>query len=250
MAESNVPVLEVRDLKKHFPIRKGLLRRHVGNVYAVDGISFTIGVGETLGLVGESGCGKTTAGRTVLRLTEPTSGSIEVGGTEITGLSKADLRPYRRQMQIIFQDPFSSLNPRMSVGQIIEEGLIVNKLGENKGDRLERVQQAAIPEGSRDLDRLGVSAALWVGTPGGPESVAFHAATAGESITIDRPDQIPDVIPDPRPRVWFLEHDGDPVVRFRPKLLLNRPAWLPTDGTRGRNVPEAMTWKVNRSERG
>ena len=102
MANPSAPVLSVRDLKKHFPVKKGLLRRTVGQVYAVDGISFSIGVGETLGLVGESGCGKTTAGRAVLRLTEPTSGTIEVGGTDITHLSKGDLRPYRRQMQIIF----------------------------------------------------------------------------------------------------------------------------------------------------
>ncbi|MDP1960784.1 MAG: ATP-binding cassette domain-containing protein, partial [Reyranella sp.] len=139
MAESNVPVLEVRDLKKHFPVKKGLLRRTVGQVYAVDGISFTIGVGETLGLVGESGCGKTTAGRTVLRLTEPTSGSIEIGGTEITGLSKSELRPYRRQMQIIFQDPFSSLNPRMYAGDIVGEPLLVHGVS----SRRERAEQVA-----------------------------------------------------------------------------------------------------------
>lgn len=104
-----------------------------------------------------------------------------------------------------------------------------------------RVQQAAIPEGPRDLDRLGVSGALWVGTPGGPESRAFHAATAGESLTIDRPAQIPDPVPTPRPRVWFLEHDGDPVVRFEPTVAYRRPAWL-ADSPRGRNVPEGMMW--------
>ena len=104
-----------------------------------------------------------------------------------------------------------------------------------------RVQQAAIPGGSRDLDRLGISAALWVGTPGGPESVAFHAATAGESITVDRPEQIPDPVPSPRPRVWFLEHDGDPVVRFEPTVAYRRPAWLAAR-PRGRNVPEGMLW--------
>ena len=127
-----MPVLEVNDLKKHFPVKKGVLRRTVGQVYAVDGISFAIGVGETLGLVGESGCGKTTAGRAVLRLIEPTAGSIEVGGTDITHLSKSELRPYRRQMQIIFQDPFSSLNPRMTAGDIVGEPLLVHGVANRK----------------------------------------------------------------------------------------------------------------------
>ena len=133
-----MPVLEVTNLKKHFPV-KGVLRRTVGQVYAVDGISFAIGVGETLGLVGESGCGKTTAGRAVLRLIEPTSGSIEVDGTDITHLSKSDLRPYRRQMQIIFQDPFSSLNPRMTAGDIVGEPLLVHGVANTR----ERADQVA-----------------------------------------------------------------------------------------------------------
>jgi oligopeptide/dipeptide ABC transporter ATP-binding protein len=132
------PVLEVRDLKKHFPVRKGLLRRTVGQVYAVDGINFAIAEGETLGLVGESGCGKTTAGRAVLRLTEPTSGAIEVNGHDITRLSKAEMRPYRRQMQIVFQDPFSSLNPRMVAGDIVGEPLSVHGVAQGK-DLQERV---------------------------------------------------------------------------------------------------------------
>jgi len=137
-AGANQPVLAIKDLKKHFPVRKGVLRRTVGQVYAVDGISFTIGVGETLGLVGESGCGKTTAGRAVLRLIEPTSGSIEVGGTDITHLSKSELRPYRKQMQIIFQDPFSSLNPRMTAGDIVGEPLLVHGVA-NRKERAEQV---------------------------------------------------------------------------------------------------------------
>jgi oligopeptide/dipeptide ABC transporter ATP-binding protein len=137
-AGANQPVLEIRNLKKHFPVKKGVLRRTVGQVYAVDGISFAIGVGETLGLVGESGCGKTTAGRAVLRLIEPTSGSIEVGGTDITHLSKSELRPYRRQMQIIFQDPFSSLNPRMTAGDIVGEPLLVHGVA-NRKERAEQV---------------------------------------------------------------------------------------------------------------
>jgi oligopeptide/dipeptide ABC transporter ATP-binding protein len=120
------PVLEVRDLKKHFPIRKGLLQRASGTVFAVDGVTFTISGGETLGLVGETGCGKTTVGRTVLRLIEPTSGTINIDGADITHLGKTDLRPYRRQMQIIFQDPFSSLDPRMSAGDIVAEPLRVH----------------------------------------------------------------------------------------------------------------------------
>ncbi|HEY9445539.1 MAG TPA: dipeptide ABC transporter ATP-binding protein [Burkholderiales bacterium] len=118
--------LEVRDLKKHFPIRRGLLQRAAGTVFAVDGVSFSIRPGETLALVGESGCGKSTVGRTVLRLIEPTAGTIAIGGNEITHLDKAALRPYRRQMQIIFQDPFSSLDPRMSAGDIVGEPLRVH----------------------------------------------------------------------------------------------------------------------------
>ncbi|MGD5472390.1 ATP-binding cassette domain-containing protein, partial [Xanthomonas citri pv. citri] len=106
-------LLEVTDLTKHYPVRAGVLRRQVGTVHAVDGVSFSVGVGETLGLVGESGCGKSTVARSVLRLVEPTSGQIRLDGEDITHLSKTALRPHRRSMQIVFQDPFASLNPRM-----------------------------------------------------------------------------------------------------------------------------------------
>jgi oligopeptide/dipeptide ABC transporter ATP-binding protein len=138
MVSANPPVIEVKDLKKHFAVKKGLLRRTVGQVYAVDGVTFTVRAGETLGLVGESGCGKTTAGRAAMRLVEPTSGSIKVEGKEIIGLSKAELRPYRRQMQIIFQDPFSSLNPRMTAGDIVGEPLLVHGVA-NAKERQEQV---------------------------------------------------------------------------------------------------------------
>ena len=132
------PLLEVKDLVKHYAVRGGVLRRQVGTVHAVDGVSFSVGVGETLGLVGESGCGKSTVARTVLRLVEPTSGSIKLNGTDITPLSKSELRPVRRSMQIVFQDPFASLNPRMTAGDIVGEPLGVHGLasGEERQARV------------------------------------------------------------------------------------------------------------------
>jgi oligopeptide/dipeptide ABC transporter ATP-binding protein len=132
MAELQAPVLEVSGLKKHFPLKKGLLGRTVGHVYAVDGVSFSVNEGETLGLVGESGCGKSTVARAVLRLVEPTAGTITLGGTDITHLGKAEMRPHRRQMQIVFQDPFASLDPRMSAGDIVGEPLQVHRIAKGK----------------------------------------------------------------------------------------------------------------------
>ncbi len=123
------PLLRVTDMKVHFPIRGGLLSRTVGYVHAVDGVSFDILPGETMGLVGESGCGKTTTGRAVLRLVEPTAGSVEFEGTNLLKLNRGQMRAMRREMQIIFQDPFGSLNPRMSVGEIIMEPLAIHKMG-------------------------------------------------------------------------------------------------------------------------
>lgn len=117
------PILEVKDLKKYFPIRGGILSRIIGQVLAVDGVSFSIHGGETLGLVGESGCGKTTVGKTVLKLIEPTAGEIRLKSKDITQLSGSELRSARREMQMIFQDPYSSLNPRMSAGEIVGEPL-------------------------------------------------------------------------------------------------------------------------------
>jgi peptide/nickel transport system ATP-binding protein len=122
------PLLEVDDLQVWFPIKSGLVvDRHVGDVRAVDGVSFSIARGETLGLVGESGCGKTTVGRAVLRLYKPTGGRIVFSGKDITGLGEGALRPLRRQMQMVFQDPFASLNPRHSIGRIVGEPLRVHE---------------------------------------------------------------------------------------------------------------------------
>ncbi len=132
------PLLEVIDLVKHYAVRGGILRRQIGTVHAVDGVSFSLGAGETLGLVGESGCGKSTVARTVLRLVEPTSGAIKLDGEDIAPLSKAALRPHRRSMQIVFQDPFASLNPRMTAGDIVGEPLSVHGLatGAKKQERV------------------------------------------------------------------------------------------------------------------
>jgi oligopeptide transport system ATP-binding protein len=142
------PLLEVTDLVKHFPIKSGILvEREVARVRAVDGVSLTLNEGETLGLVGESGCGKSTLCRAILQLTKPTSGSVRFAGEELVGRSRRDLRPLRRQMQMIFQDPFASLNPRKRVGQIVGDPLELHGLG--SGAEVKRQVQEL-------LDRVGL----------------------------------------------------------------------------------------------
>ncbi|MEO8563915.1 MAG: oligopeptide/dipeptide ABC transporter ATP-binding protein [bacterium] len=124
------PLLSVRDLTKYFPIRKGVFGRAAGQVRAVDGVSFDVAAAETLAIVGESGCGKSTTGRAILRLIEPTSGGVTFDGQDVLALGSAELRKLRRRMQIVFQDPFSSLNPRMSIGAIVREGLTIHRIAE------------------------------------------------------------------------------------------------------------------------
>jgi oligopeptide transport system ATP-binding protein len=143
------PLLRVTDLVKHFPIKSGLLSRATERVHAVDGVSFEIAAGETMGLVGESGCGKSTTGRCILRLIEPTSGEVWFDGKNVTALSGSALRALCRDMQIIFQDPYASLDPRMTVGAIIGEALIIHKLAKNRHEFEERVVEL--------LERVGLS---------------------------------------------------------------------------------------------
>jgi oligopeptide/dipeptide ABC transporter ATP-binding protein len=170
---ATTPLLEVSDLKKHYPMRKGLFSQTVGNVLAVDGISFTIHSGETLGLVGESGCGKSTAGKAILKLIDPTSGMVKVRGQRIDQLSRAEMRPYRRELQVVFQDPYSSLNPRMNVGDIVGEPLRnygiaggaelarrVAQLFEKVGLRGEAMQRYPHEFSGGQRQRIGIARAL------------------------------------------------------------------------------------------
>jgi peptide/nickel transport system ATP-binding protein len=141
-------LLEVRNLQKYYPVRRGILSRVVANVKAVDGVSFEIKHGETLGLVGESGCGKTTVGRTILRLIEPTGGEVIFDGAPVFEQSGEQLRKIRKQMQIIFQDPYGSLNPRMTVGSIVMEGMLAHEMYPRE-ERPERAQKI--------LERVGLA---------------------------------------------------------------------------------------------
>ncbi len=168
-------LLEIRNLKKHFPVGDGMFSRHKGVVKAVDGVNLTVNEGETLGLVGESGCGKSTLGRALLRLIEPTSGEVIFHGKNLLTLSQRELRDMRREMQIIFQDPYASLNPRMRVGDIVGEGLEIHKLAKGKAKRdrvMELLHQVGLREDHYDRyphefsggqrQRIGIARALAV----------------------------------------------------------------------------------------
>ena len=166
-------ILSVRDVKKYFDVREGLLAKKVGNVYAVDGVSFDIARGETLGLVGESGCGKSTVGRLVLRLLDLTAGEVHLKGVNISGLSRSEILPHRREMQMVFQDPYSSLNPKLSAGYLVSEPLKnfkqgssaeinqrVQMLFERVGFKREAMERYPHEFSGGQRQRLGIARAL------------------------------------------------------------------------------------------
>ena len=150
MSQTQKHLVEVRNLKTHFPIKAGLLSRTVGQVKAVDGVSFTIEAGKTLGLVGESGCGKTTVGRTLIRLIQPTEGSFTFDGDDVFSLSARAMEEFRQETQMMFQDPYGSLNPRMTVGMVIGEAMLVHRVGSKK-QRRDRVAEL--------MEKVGLSPA-------------------------------------------------------------------------------------------
>jgi len=192
-AEGAVPLLAVRDLSKVFPIRRGIFGGTAGQVHAVDGVSFEIAAGETLGLVGESGCGKSTAGRLLLRLIEPSGGQVRFHGAEITGLDAGAMLPVRRRMQMIHQDPYASLNPRMQAGEIVGEPLVIHGMGD-KAARHARVAQLFERVGLRpdqqhsyahefsggQRQRLGIARALALG----PELIVCDEPVSALDVSI------------------------------------------------------------------
>jgi oligopeptide/dipeptide ABC transporter ATP-binding protein len=142
-------LLEVNNLKIHFPVYGGVLKRKIGNIFAVDGVSFAIGAGETVGLVGESGCGKTTVGRGVIALYRPTDGEVIFKGKKVSDLSKKEIRPIRKTMQMIFQDPFESLNSRHTIGEILEEPFVIHGIG-TASERKQRVNDLLLRVGMQE----------------------------------------------------------------------------------------------------
>jgi peptide/nickel transport system ATP-binding protein len=217
-------LLEVNHLKKYFPIHGGLLSRVVANVKAVEDVSFSLGRGEVVGLVGESGSGKTTVGRALLRLIEPTAGEVKYEGTDILKLNKAQLREYRRKMQIIFQDPFASLNPRMTVGDIIGEALQIHNIarGKARNDRVAELltQVGMVPESMRryphefsggQRQRIGIARALAVD----PKFIVADEPVSALDVSIQAQvvNLIQDLQQDLQLTVLFIAHDLS-VVEF------------------------------------
>jgi oligopeptide transport system ATP-binding protein len=213
------PLLSVRDLVKRFPVRSGFLQRRTGQVHAVEGVSFDLEAGTTLGLVGESGCGKSTTGRCVLRLVEPTAGEVRFEGLDTGALAGAARRALAREMQIIFQDPYASLNPRMTVGAIVGEGLVIHRLAATAAERAARVAEllelvGLKPEYSRryphefsggQRQRIGIARALATN----PRLIVCDEAVSALDVSIQA--QVVNLLQDLQQRLGlaylFIAHD-------------------------------------------
>jgi len=226
------PLLRVRDLVKHFPVRGGLIRRQVDKVHAVDGVSFDIAPGETLGVVGESGCGKSTTGRCILRLIEPTAGEVWFEGRDVTAMGKDELRALARDMQIIFQDPYASLNPRMTVSAIIGEALTIHKLAKTQDDYHGRIAEllelvGLSPDHMRryphefsggQRQRIGIARALAVN----PKLVVCDEPVSALDVSVQA--QVINLLEDLQERLqltyMFIAHDLSVVEHFSDRVAV------------------------------
>lgn len=221
-------ILQIQDLKMHFPVKKGSLRRTMGHVKAVDGVSFTVDKGETVGLVGESGCGKTTVGKCVVRLLRPTSGAIGVHGMDIANLNTRELRRFRQDIQIVFQDPFGSLNPRMTVADIVGEGptIMGKRPGPEKIAEILEMVGLSKADGSRyphefsggQRQRIGIARALSVG----PSFLVCDEPVSGLDVSIQA--QVINLLEDLRTKLdlslLFIAHDLAVVRHIADKVLV------------------------------
>jgi peptide/nickel transport system ATP-binding protein len=240
---SDAPLLELRDVKKHFPLRGGLLGRPRAWVRAVDGVSLAIRAGETVGLVGESGCGKSTLGRLALRLLEPTGGDVRFEGRSLLDVSPAELRAIRRRMQIVFQDPYGSLNPRMRVETIVGEGLAIHRVG-TRAERRRRVAEllelvGLLPDAARrwphefsggQRQRIGIARALAVG----PRFVVADEAVSALDVSVQA--QIINLLADLRERLGltllFIAHDLRVVEHVSDRVAIMYLGRIVESGTR------------------